>query len=303
MRVFERLACLILCICIILSGCANENDVPIQSDDSNTYTQAEKQKKSPHQPLQTNVLAQTSLGASKGELISLPAVGLNNVVVVAKEYSISANKVENNHAIYLLGDYRYQHNSLHDGYIALELGDRIIFYDLGNRSLEDKIFLCDLDADGKDEIILHQVFDNFGSVGQYISRVFRIEDNIVEITCVEADNTGYRCEAMANHQFRVFNEFTANSDIFDISDVYPAEFFDETGKLTKEIEIFYSSFLKFEPKDIDGDGLFEIECTQVLYFDYHRNFVGYARTVIKLNKETQQFDIVQTKYQKDYFED
>ena len=302
MRILKCLACLILCICIVLSGCVNENNVPINSDDSTAYTQTEQREELPHQSLQSNVLMQASLGASVGEQISLPAVGLNNVVVVAKEYSLSTNKHENNHIVYILGDYRYQINSLHDGYIALELGDRIIFYELGNQSLEDQIFLCDLDADGEDEIILHQVLDNFGGVGQYLSRIFRVEDSIVEILCAEADSTGYRCEPMADHQFKVFNEFTNDSDIFDISSIYPEEYFDETGKLTNEIEIFYSSFLKFEPKDIDEDCFFEIECTQVLYLDQHRNFLGYARTVMKFNKETQKFDVVQSKYQKDYFD-
>ena len=77
--------------------------------------------------------------------------------------------------------------------------------------------------------------------------------------------------------------------------IYPKECFDEAGILTEKIEI-YSSFLKFAPKDFDGDGFFEIECIQVLYFDWHRNFAGYARVVMKFNKETQQFDVVQSKY-------
>lgn len=296
-RVYKYLACLISFVCIILLGCVNEEGLFVNTDHSEAYTTTESSKESSHQQLQTNVLMQKSLGVSVGEQLSLPALGLKDMVVVAKETSISANKLYEGSFVYLLGDYRYQHDTFHDAYIALEVENKVLFYDLGNRSLEDEIYLCDLNADGNDEIVLHQVVDQVGGGGQHVSRIFCVEENgIVEMLYAEPDSTGYRCEALADKQFSVYNTFTNDSYDINISNLYPGEYFDDTGKLTEKIEISYGSFLKFSPKDVDGDGVFEMECVQLLYFDKHRNFVGYARSIMKFNTETQQFDVIQAEY-------
>ena len=59
-------------------------------------------------------------------------------------------------------------------------------------------------------------------------------------------------------------------------------------------------FVKFIPKDVDEDGIFEIECLQLYYLNWHRDFAGYAKSILKFNNEEQQFDVIQAEFSSEF---
>lgn len=284
-----------LLICILICGCNTKMDhIPMNNDSSVTATSPSEFTEKQHQKLLANILTEGRIDASVGDQVSFPALSLNDVVVTNKEKFSSAGDDGQDLYVYLLGDYRYSIPDFYDGYIAVEQENAIVFYDLLNESLDDELYLCDLDADGNDEIIVHQVVDEFGGGGQHLSRVFKIkENNIHEIFSSDSYHTGFHCGVLEAKNLEIVNTITGYSTTISIADQYSEDQFDNTGRLKYDIEMICDGFLRFAPKDIDEDGIFEIECLQLCYLDW---LPGYAKSVLKYNNEEQQFEVIQAEY-------
>lgn len=169
-----------------------------------------------------------------------------------------------------------------------------------------QLHLCDVDGDGLDEIVVHQQIDAFGGAGQYLSRILKVDgEEICEIFNSGTSSsdgmfdTGFESEFLNGYKLKITNRHVNYSITIAISDRYADDFFDENGKGKRDISILCDSFMEFTPKDIDGDGVFEIECLQYVSLDGHADGIGYAKSALKLNTETQKFEVIQAEFVED----
>ena len=96
------------------------------------------------------------------------------------------------------------------------------------------------------------------------------------------------------------NKFTGYSTILDLSGykVYHGVYFDETGKpLNKNEEnVLFDSFREFTPADVDGDGTFELVCLQYASLYCHADYIGDAKSVLKYNSDTKEFEVIKAEF-------
>lgn len=247
--------------------------------------------------------------------ISIPEVGLENVFVddIAPEAMVNRGV----HAkIYLLSDYRYGGHILADHYLAITISDKIIVKDLSkwedNMCFSGCIDVCDVDGDFDEEIILQECVGMTGGMGSYLSRVFDFKDGeIIEMFSTYDKNekdfdTGYSITILKNKKFKIENKYTGYSETFNDVREQPDEYSiyywynHETGE-PKDIDLWVDSFYQFSPIDIDQDGVYEILCRQYVCLVDHADGLGTAKTILKYNNTTSQFEIISTEFENDSY--
>lgn len=247
---------------------------------------------------------QASFDAEKTMRISIDEVGLKNVSISQLDEYIMLS--EGCYAtVFLLSDNRYASDSLAaDYYLAVAVNDKIIVKDLAKWenqfSYGGQFYLYDIDGDNDREIILQETVGLSGGAGQYLSRIFDFKDNeLVEIFS-SVDNslndydTGFSVEILKDKKLKINNSFTQYSETFVLKnrgEDYYSFWYDENGK-PEDLELTVDSFCKFEPCDIDLDGIYEIICSQYASLYGHSDFVGTAVSVLKYNTNESVFEIV-----------
>ncbi len=171
----------------------------------------------------------------------------------------------------------------------------------GIGSYADLLYVCDVDGDNADEIIIQRTVGMTGGAGQYISQIFKVEKNqIIEIfnsASANKFNTGYSSKMEDNYELVVVNQYTNYEKTVDISDKkYLGGFYTEEGKLIKEIGILVDSFYSFSPIDVDKDGVFEIKTYQYVSLNGHSDGIGTAASVLKFRSDTQEFEVIETEF-------
>lgn len=198
---------------------------------------------------------------------------------------------------------RYGEGIFHDLFLAVETDTKVIFKDLTYSRIpgaySENLYLNDIDGDGVDEIILHQCVGMSGGAGQYLARIFKIEnEEIKEIFCSFTNNesekyfdTGFSGHPEDNYIFTITNNITGYYEEYRVSTDRPDRH-DENGKAVSHREIMVDSFNMFLPKDIDNDGTCEIYCRQYTSDGSHADYIGDAISVLKYNAEKQKFEII-----------
>lgn len=82
-------------------------------------------------------------------------------------------------------------------------------------------------------------------------------------------------------KFEIKNKFTGYCEAFSFAE-----------KRNFDGELLIDTFYKFEPCDIDNDGIYEIRCCQYTSFFGHSDFVGTAVSFIKYDNVTSTFNVV-----------
>ncbi len=287
-----KLFCLtaVICICFLLAGCKNQSP---QTDLSGTQQHTETSTES-HTQGTNETPSDEFLKAEQGSTVALNAFGLEQVVISKKMFADSpSSKVFT--TVYILED---TYSPPHKTYLLLNSGNKFLFCDLEATSLENNLFLCDVDGNGIQEIIIQQCLDHSGGAGNYLSRIFRIEaEKIVEIfTASNNFDTGFTSDFLENKKLLITNNTVNFQIVLDISDRYNEDFFDNSGKCARDIHIWCDSFYEFIPKDIDNDSIYEIVCKQYVSLDGHADGIGYTRSVLKFNAETEQFVIIEAEF-------
>lgn len=239
-----------------------------------------------------------------GEEIDLSSFGIEKVKVTKK---IQPSLPEENISIYSVGSFRYQEPQCHDLFLILEQGNERLLFGLKTPQFDFFWNACDLDGDGYDELILHRTVGASGGAGQYVSQILKIADGqFVEIFNSNKNgfdsempfNTGFKSEYLAEKKVKVWNSFTDYEVIVDISEKYGEDFFDENGK-GRHGELLCDSFFEFFPKDIDQDGVYEIETWQYASLIGHSDFFGYAKCILKYDAQTKSFSVIQSEITQD----
>lgn len=305
--IIMRILKIALVFLLIFSFCScgikteNSKDAP----NENEYTR---------QYLSKNVISVFNSENRDWMTVDLPEAGLSNLTICCAEngsFNHSSESTSQKNMVYILCDYTVSDNMYHIPYLIVELNDEVLIKDLTeaneyNGSYDDSLFVADVDGDKIDEIVIQQTVGMSGGSGSYFSRIFKVNgDNIEEIfTSISKDSdnswsvwdTGFTSEFLNGRKLKITNKFTGYSATVDISQRYSADFFDMNGKGKTELSIFCDSFREFVPKDVDNDGIYELDCLQYVSLADHTDYIGDARSILKYNAKLQTFEVVQSEF-------
>ena len=212
--------------------------------------------------------------------------------------------------VLLFGDYeRYGKGLYHDLFLAVQADTKVIYKDLTHNNIagaySEKFYLNDIDGNGIEEIIIHQCIGMTGGGGQYLARIFKVEnEEIKEIFCNLTSNgnkhvrwkTGFVCEEKPDFQLEITNTFTGYTETIDLSTDKESYVrlgrYDDNGNVIKHTDISTDTFLTFIPKDIDNDGICEIYCEQYTSHLGHAQYIGHAISILKYNAYIQDFEVI-----------
>ena len=282
-------------LCLLLSGCNLMSKISAYAMDS-TIEQSSPQKNG--ETLTAEQFIHTPLNVEIGTHITLKDIGLVNVEVIEKK----AVNIVNGRYAYLLRDYMPESTDFYNVYLVVETENTVLFQSFETGNLESTMYVCDIDGDGKDNIIVQRLVDEFGGAGTFCSHVFALEQDQI-ISIFNSDlyfnteetspwDTGYSSEFISDRMIRISNRITGYQEDFDISSYYRREFFDNNGVCTLPHQITCDSFMQFFPEDIDDDSISEIVCLQYVSLGGHADGIGYAKSVLKYDTQAQHFAIV-----------
>ncbi len=238
--------------------------------------------------------------------VSIPEVGLENLFICdASSYTDKRLDGYTSGQVYLLGDERGRGRWMMDHYLLIVINGKMIVKDLTAYDTHfnhgGSIELYDVDGDGDCEILLQQTVGMAGGAGSYLSRIFDYKDGqIIEMfttdDIVEAygRNCGFSITLHEGHKFTIKNEISGYSETFlleDRNEEYFNYWYDKNGQISQR-EIMVDSYFEFLPADVDGDGVYEIVCRQYTSLIFHNDGIGYAKTVLKYNADTADFEII-----------
>lgn len=303
-----KLCLVFLLVLILLAGCAEaENEQNNVNPEVNTATAQE------HQPLTANIIANPHAYAEKWMSVDLPEAGLKDLTLgnYAEGHLVAPDTNDTSAStVYIFCDYAEEDSPYHSAYLAVSLGEKVLLKDLAEEqysgSYWDTLYVCDIDGDGLDEIVVQQTVGMSGGAGSYWSRIFKVRAEEIEVIfdslIVDAENTswgtfdtGFTSTYLSGRQVKIENTITGYSTILDISDRYQDAFFDAEGKGTTG-RLYCDSFREFIPQDVDHDGVFELVCLQYASLYTHADYIGDAKTVLKYNTASQGFEVVQAEF-------
>lgn len=260
-----------------------------------------------HQPLTST---EAIFDPKKSLRINIPEVGLKSVFVSQLEDNV--NLTGNGFGtVYLLADNRYDINSsVADYYLLISINGKIVARDLSvweDQASLGATFCCvDIDGDKDEEIILQECIGLSGGAGQYLSRVFDLRnDEIIEVFSSkvkdEIFNTGFFVSVLKNRNLEIKNRYTDYCKkiiLTDRTDDYYSVWYENNGE-PKNLELLLDTFYKFEPYDIDNDGVYEIKVCQYTSLYGHTDFIGKAVSFLKYNKEDNSFKICEAFFEEE----
>lgn len=217
--------------------------------------------------------------------------------------------------VYILYDTkRYGEDSIYnDFYMAIQTKEKIILKDLktddycGSYRLD--LYVCDVTGDGLDEIAIQSTVGMTGGAGQYLSRIFKLYDSEVrEIfysSPIKNFDTGFSSTFEDNYRLLILNSYTKYENVIDFSTEkkYQDLYFDADGNVIKNDVVSCDSFFEFVPQDTDNDNVFEIICKQYASICGHSDYVGEAQSILKYNRKTKTFEIINAKFDNGQSED
>lgn len=236
----------------------------------------------------------------------LEEAGLKNVFVKDKSPASVLIGEDLYAGVYLIADDRYGGNmGTSDHYLMLVINDKIILHDLAtgdyNARLGGNIEVKDFDGDGYKEILVQESADMFGGFGQYVSRVFKYDGGEIKTVFSSFSNdgqgfdTGFSCAVLEDYDLKIQNKHTGYEEIFNYRDARKT-WYGEEDCTYFDTELRVDSFYRFEPVDVDEDGVYEIIGYQYTSLNGHTDYVGSAKTVLKYDNEKSEFVVYDTEF-------
>ena len=194
----------------------------------------------------------------------------------------------------------------HDSYIIIVTESGAVYHEVNRSYANDKVYLRDVDGDGSDEIIVHQLVSAAGGAGGYNAMIYKIENGILSaIFNSEGENqfdTGFSSAFKDGYKVEITNSFTDYKKVLDFSktQTYKYVYFDESGKVLEdckdESSILVDDFYQFVPEDVDNDGVYEISCLQYISLYSRADGIGYCKTVLKYDNNTKDFVVADAEF-------
>lgn len=188
----------------------------------------------------------------------------------------------------------------YDLYIEVDTGPQVLKKELETQVSalpEASLFTGDVDGDGIQEILVHSNTGGMGGFGVWETWVLNVEDNDIRILFKNFDefDTGFESRFLDGYQMEVKNKFTGYTLVYDVKERH-REYINSSDKMPSG-KITLDPFYIFEPKDMDDDGICEILCEQYTSCIDHADYTGKACSVLKFNKQTQVFEVIDAWYE------
>lgn len=279
----KRLKFLAVVLLVFLFASCFKGENAVVSSNLNEV-QNEKNQSSDIAP---DFVLQKSLNKEKGDYIKVSELSDADLEIDNK---LSSSR--NSQVIYLVSDYRYDLNKKHDLYLAVETANKTSFYKLEFTSYEDYFFICDVDGDKTDEIVLRQFVDSVGGAGQHFTAIYKVDDDALSEIFLAAPS-GYDAG---------FSAELSNQGRIKLNIGYEVLINGAQGNIESDMEtwepvsLVYHSLFAFEPKDIDNDGVFEIYCSQLLTIITKEAPRGKLSYFLKFNVATQTFEVIDASF-------
>lgn len=175
-------------------------------------------------------------------------------------------------------------------YIVVDTGERILIKELHNGVGNNKVYFVDVDGEKGEEIVLHIDYAGNGGYGSYAGVIYKVEkDGISTIFDSETDKliTGaFESRLEAPFKAVVYCKEAGYEKTLDFSkgDFAERDFiFDAEGNPIVDYGVNFDSFYRFEPKDVDKDGIYEIVCRQYASLGSHVSCVGFTELVLSFD--------------------
>jgi hypothetical protein len=215
-----------LLLLIALTACSPGKDTNASALPDSDASNSNTWELHAHQSLSATT-SQKFLSANVGMTVDLPEVGLQKVVARREAEGHVTDFDKFPLSVHILSDYRYRQPALHDSYLAVEIENGMLYLDLENSSYEDDLYLCDVDGDGLDEIVVQQQVDSNGGAGQFVSRVFRVSENTIKEIFASSTGisfeTGFTSEYLDGYRLKITNTITGYSATMDIATQIPSK--------------------------------------------------------------------------------
>lgn len=301
--------CLVFFLVLILfAGCTEA-----ETEQNQVTREAATATAQEHQPLTENIIANPHAYSERWMSVDLPEAGLKDLTLgnYAEGHLVAPDTDDTSACtVYIFCDYPEEDSPYHSAYLAVSLGEKVLLKDLAEEqysgSYQDTLYVCDVDGDGLDEIVVQQTVGMSGGAGSYWSRIFKVRAEEIEVIfdslIVDAENaswdtfdTGFTSTFLRDRQVKIENTITGYSTTMDISNRYQDAFFDAEGKGTTGY-FHCDSFREFTPQDVDHDGVFELVCLQYASLYGHADYIGDAKTILKYNTASQGFEVMQAEF-------
>lgn len=173
-------------------------------------------------------------------------------------------------------------------YIIVDTGERFLMKELHNGVGNNKVYFVDVDGEKGEEIVLHIDYAGNGGYGSYAGVIYKVEkDGISTIFDSETDKlvTGaFESRLEAPFKAVVYCRDTGYEKVLDFTDKEFSEkkyIFDAEGNPIVDYGVNFDSFYRFESKDVDKDGIYEIVCRQYASLGSHVSCVGFTQCVFE----------------------
>ncbi len=183
-------------------------------------------------------------------------------------------------------------------YFALEGDGGVRIFKISEWAAVQSLYLCDIDSEEGEEIIYADSTGGCGGAGSHTVYVFRITDRGLKIIFYgergEDFDNGFESKLIYPFSIEVANEISGFETVLDCSDIkeyYIGFGFDEGGNPTQDGALSFDCVFDVSPTDADGDGVYELVCTQYAYFGSVAAGMGEAVTVIRYNAEAKRFEV------------
>lgn len=173
-------------------------------------------------------------------------------------------------------------------YIVVDTGERILIKELHNGVGNNKVYFVDVDGEKGEEIVLHIDFGGNGGYGSYAGVIYKVEKDVIStIFDSETDKlvTGaFESRLEAPFKAVVYCKNVGYEKTLDLTNWNLSDkkyFYDSEGNPSVDYGVDFDSFYKFEPKDVDKDGIYEIVCRQYASLGSHVSCVGFTECVFE----------------------
>ena len=174
--------------------------------------------------------------------------------------------------------------------IVVDTGKRFLTKEIFNGVGKADIYYADVDGEKGKEIIVHMSTGGNGGYGIYVNYIFGLKnDMIYEYYNSEKDDrlvNVFDSKLEAPYKAIIFCKDTGYEKVIDFTNNNFSEkkyVFDNEGKPIVEYGICFDSFYRFEPKDVDKDGVYEIFCRQYASLGSHASGIGYTELVLNFD--------------------
>ena len=284
---------------------STSQDVESTVKEETESTKEESSKNPAEDKTNKQEVTETKKPANDKNIIDLKTVklsqyGISSDYEISKAYPISLGNV------YVVRDYRGEYSAT--TYIFVTTTDKVLMIESGECpkgiTLNDsyEIYFANLDGEKGEEILFSMFNGGNGGPSCYIYKVYESRIAEMEQPADPDEMNGFSFRFEAPFKMVVTHECNNKEFVIEMKGNEEHEyFFDEKGNPEMdEPSPMLDSYLVFEPVKL-SDGGYGIRRVQHTSISSHANCAGWAETIIKYNKSSKQFEVVDANfYDADY---